>query len=83
MSREDLLTELMICGTGYEVDLFGMLYLRPLENGEFEVGREDCVGSNNKDNWYRCFKDARKAVQFFEKTRKEQELGYEFEVETK
>lgn len=79
MDREELLVELISCGTGYEIDLFGMLYLRPLENGEFAVGCDDSA----EPNWEKCFKDPKEAARLFEQVRKERELGFEFEGQSR
>lgn len=69
----------MQSGTGYMIDLFGgMLYLRPLENGEFAVGCDDSCEPKNK-HWEKCFKDPAEAIALFEKVRKQRKLGFEYE----
>ena len=58
INREESLVEIISCGTGYEINLFGMLYLRPLENGEFAVGDDDSCKPEGK-RWEK-FKDPRR-----------------------
>jgi hypothetical protein len=67
------IAELLERRVGYEVDLFKMLYVRELENGEFAVGTEEA-----KDEL--LFADATEAAKAFVKKRGERRLGFDHEA---
>ncbi len=75
---ETNLLNLITSEVGYEVDLFGTLYLRPLEDLTFAVGSDDKERGKEYD-WEKCFTDPKEAVKFFEDKRREMGLGWDFE----
>jgi hypothetical protein len=68
------ITQLLERRVGYEIDLFAMLYIRELENGQFAVGTEA-----REDE--RLFSNPREAAELFVKKRRERRLGFDFEAE--
>lgn len=62
MSTEDLILQLITAEPGYAIELFGTLYLRPLEDLSFAVGY-DHHEDKTKD-WEKTFKDPREALDF-------------------
>lgn len=75
-----LLSAVLATGVGYEIDMYGMLYLRPLEDGTFAVGSEDSCRPK-KEHWEKIFKDPFKAARAFEAVRRSRSLGFDYEQE--
>ena len=79
MSERELILGLIRLGSGHIVDMFSMLYVMQMEDGDFGVYYDKCGDPLQIQEW--LFTDVEKAVDFFLAKRTELELGYEFEVE--
>ncbi len=74
----DLILAVITNPAGYAVDLFGgWLSCYRLEDGRYSVNGNE--GEDPKRVWERLYKDPRRAVRSFLKTRNELKLGFDYE----
>ena len=79
-TEHDLIIGLLRLGMGHGIDMFSMLCLHHLEDGQFGVYNEPSDGTEVQE-W--LFDDVEKAVDFFIAKRHELRLGYDHEYGTK
>jgi len=74
---------LLDSNVGYEIGFFrGMLSTYQLEDGRFVVNRKDYIPNQGDKYLYEeIFDSSLEAAEFFEKKRREHELGFDFERE--
>lgn len=68
---------LLSLGIGYRVDLFAILWVQDLKNGQFVVQRQDAMTQKNFEP--SLFADAREAARHFVAERRRISLGLDFE----
>jgi hypothetical protein len=80
MSNEDLIAKIISNGSGHEVSMFGDFSIYQLEDGRYAVNSCQRI-KDKEDEEEHLFEDPMEAAEYFEKRRKELELGFEFEKE--
>lgn len=65
---------------GYDLDLFGMMNIRPTDQLIWEVSWEEIL-DQTRCTLYKTFSSAREAAEFFVLKRKERQLGIDIEAQ--
>jgi hypothetical protein len=76
LSDAELIAALIAQPPGYEINLFGLLYVHRLEDGRYAVGIDKKLSGGGEE----LFADPAEAARLFLEKRREFMLGYEFEV---
>jgi hypothetical protein len=82
MSEISTIYALLRREAGFVIDMFnGILRVRRLENGTFEVSSEDPLGGDHRADRREAFDDPLAAARRFVQLRREREVGFDFEGE--
>jgi hypothetical protein len=76
----DFVTSVLTHPAGFDLDIFGLLWVRPTDQATFEVEWEDLV-DDKKVTGHESFTDPQLAAQCFVQKRAEYRLGVDYEVE--
>ena len=80
-AESEVLNLVMNLPAGYCVTLYGLLYIRALEDGDFAVGDNDLL--TDEIIWEEVFSESEEAVKFFVDKRHEKEFGADHEANRK